>query len=847
MELTPRLSALVDRALRYRITEIVAATGFGKTALLNAIASTRGFVVAPVRPDDDSVLALMRALCEAVSQDIPDLLRALPKAFENASAGSKLDLCDWFLEAVANRPCRIAVDDIHHLNDDEIATTLLCKIIEGTRNSDARWVLTSRTWPRLPTVDWIARGEEGATIGESDLVLTVEDLENVGATIGLDLPSDVAVQMAKATRGWPLLAIYGLRLIQQGQSPDEVLGAIGGRGISAIVEQLLARLTAEERRLLIAIALFDGAFPEELDIAILNSSQNAQRLSLAGVPVMQGSDRRWRLQDACRKYLLARDASMTMSEALFIASELERRGKYDQALRIATASGGSDLVRYILEMHTQYFVDGNDPHLLRSALATLSRRTLETSPQLLLVRGIEERVRGDLTLGVDFLRRAVDLSVGGFKTYAKARLLQGLLELDGYAGEARLATLDLADAALPENDEDACDVLGILAQALSLFGEVRRAREALRRALELLPRISSPPIEARTYLRASRVALDESMFEEADLYAARAAELSEQNGLYISLSLALQLRLVALAPTDEARAIECGRHGLKCANHILSKRSAYYMQASLFSFVCRSGDVVEARALRRHLLPVPSNERTRVGGTVLVLAAGLALLEESYWEAAKLLAEVREFGELTYDAALVGAREIMFHAYSAILHQYTEDEDAAVKAAHCVLETSAKVSLEGAARSAVPEIEISRIIAATIFGINGRMLEAEDILGTLERDAHEEYRRDLARWARRVLSDPDAEPSPTVMRFAKGVVELMRRALTLTRRESLTVREFRVLELLAMGRSNKEIAAITGKSVKTIDNQVSSILRKLRARSRSEAVARARSVGALRA
>jgi DNA-binding CsgD family transcriptional regulator len=55
----------------------------------------------------------------------------------------------------------------------------------------------------------------------------------------------------------------------------------------------------------------------------------------------------------------------------------------------------------------------------------------------------------------------------------------------------------------------------------------------------------------------------------------------------------------------------------------------------------------------------------------------------------------------------------------------------------------------------------------------------------------------------------------------------------------------RILEMLALGRSTKEIAATAGRSVKTIDNHVSSILKKLNAQGRGEAVARARRSGLL--
>ena len=61
----------------------------------------------------------------------------------------------------------------------------------------------------------------------------------------------------------------------------------------------------------------------------------------------------------------------------------------------------------------------------------------------------------------------------------------------------------------------------------------------------------------------------------------------------------------------------------------------------------------------------------------------------------------------------------------------------------------------------------------------------------------------------------------------------------------LTTRELDVLRLVAAGRRNADIAEDLVVSVRTVDHHVSSILRKLDARSRGEAVAAAAELGLL--
>ncbi len=213
------------------------------------------------------------------------------------------------------------------------------------------------------------------------------------------------------------------------------------------------------------------------------------------------------------------------------------------------------------------------------------------------------------------------------------------------------------------------------------------------------------------------------------------------------------------------------------------------------------------------------------------------MLEGNYWKASTFLADVQGFGEAPVDGVLLSVREVIFKAHSALLQQLTGDNQAAIREARNVLEICTRLRLEGIAIAATPEIEISRIMAAAILGANGIMPQAESTLDDLARNANEQYRRDLAVWTIAALSDRNAKPSDAAIEHAKGIVELIRRAIAQVEQAPLTPTERQVLESLALGRSSKEIAAFTGKSVKTIDNHVAAILSKLQAHSRGEAVA----------
>jgi DNA-binding NarL/FixJ family response regulator len=65
---------------------------------------------------------------------------------------------------------------------------------------------------------------------------------------------------------------------------------------------------------------------------------------------------------------------------------------------------------------------------------------------------------------------------------------------------------------------------------------------------------------------------------------------------------------------------------------------------------------------------------------------------------------------------------------------------------------------------------------------------------------------------------------------------------SLSRQHDLTARECEVLDLLAEGASNRQIARSLGLSLKTVQNHVSRILDKLQAADRTQAALRARGV-----
>jgi LuxR family maltose regulon positive regulatory protein len=90
------------------------------------------------------------------------------------------------------------------------------------------------------------------------------------------------------------------------------------------------------------------------------------------------------------------------------------------------------------------------------------------------------------------------------------------------------------------------------------------------------------------------------------------------------------------------------------------------------------------------------------------------------------------------------------------------------------------------------------------------------------------------------------------LKFVNGLLERLREHARKTRkpavapaRDELTARERSIVEFIARGQSNKEIARELGVAPETIKTHLKRIFQKLSAESRTQAVVRAQSLGML--
>jgi DNA-binding NarL/FixJ family response regulator len=117
-----------------------------------------------------------------------------------------------------------------------------------------------------------------------------------------------------------------------------------------------------------------------------------------------------------------------------------------------------------------------------------------------------------------------------------------------------------------------------------------------------------------------------------------------------------------------------------------------------------------------------------------------------------------------------------------------------------------------------------------------------------DRDVGLDYIVDAYRIFRRLGAQPFAARAAAVLKDLGEPMQrrLGRRAAGELERGGLTRRELEVLRLVAVGRTNAEIASELVLSPRTIEMHVANALSKLGCRSRTEATARAHALGIVR-
>jgi LuxR family transcriptional regulator, maltose regulon positive regulatory protein len=891
----PRLREAIARNEVCPLTLLSAPAGFGKTTLLAEWSEDRSDGGGPVAwvslegSDNDParfltyLVGALQEIEEGIGEGVLASLRSpgMPP-IEALMGGLVNDLAEVAHEIT------VVLDD-YHLIDSERVHEAVSFLLEHLPEN-VRLVVSGRTDPPLPLARLRARGQM-TEIRAADLRFTPEEAAAfLNEVMGLSLSEVDVAALEEVTEGW-VAALQLAALSMRGRKdPSGFVESFSGSNrhvLDFLAEEVLGRQTEGVREFLLATSVLERMSAPLCDALTGRSDAQGmlERLERENLFVVALDDERiwYRYHHLFRDFLrgrLRRESPELLSEShLRAASWYEREGWASEAVGHALAAGDDEWATRLVDRHigavlmrgegttVRRWLSELPPALVRSrprlclALATRAmlngrldefERLLDDAERVLAAtgNGSDEQavatptetawaatyladvggtaavlradlahLRGDADRTSDFAWRALACMSEGDHVLrfmadwylARAHWMRGEL---AEAERAMSGELAKAAAAVRASERDPYLVLrgcGDLGRVRSAQGRLRSALRTYRDALELVAEAgdSSAPAAGIAHVGLAEILREQNELDAALDHAEEGVErcrsLSNRMPLAAGLAILARIRQALGDPAGALEAIgEAEQVGL--SPEMTDLFNPVPRQRARLMLI--QGEIVEAaRWTAERGLGVedePSYLREREH---LVLARVL-LAQGKPEQALRLLEKLREQAE----AAGRTGSEIEILALQALALWATNEKERAVRT---LTQSLALAEPEGYLRTFADE-------GAPMGDLLSEVFDAQ------------------------LRSRPDAAtPSVPARYLAKLLAALAREdvapaAAAERLPEPLSGRELEVLALVASGMSNKEIAGRLFVSVTTVKTHINNLYRKLGARSRTQAIARAR-------
>jgi LuxR family transcriptional regulator, maltose regulon positive regulatory protein len=892
----PRLLQRLAEGMADELVLLCTPAGFGKTALLGdwARCSPRPVAWLSLDASDNDPTAFWRYVAAAldgqgvgVGEPLAPLLGGPRPAPPEAVVTALVNTLALHSDQVA-----LVLDDYHLIQARPVHDGLAFLLEHLPRQ--LRLVLASRTDPPLPLARLRARGQL-AELRVADLRFTPEETAALlREAAGLELPADSVAALAARTEGW----IAGLQLaglsLRNHPDPAGFITTFSGSH-RYVLDYLTEEVLAQQPEHLVAF-LLETSMLERLSGPLCDAVtgradgqallEALERANLFLVPLDE--ERRWwryhhLFADLLRARLQQTDLERVPELHRNAAAWLERHGLLDDAIRHALAAGDTDWAARLVEQHAQAHYEQGEGATVDRWLTALPAGLVRARPRLLVAQAIwaliggrvdqvapllqaAERAfaalpgeppepsagraakglanvpamvamlsaelakqHGDAERTIQFARQGLALADADdryLRYFVRWNLAVGTL-MQGRLEEAEAALTDLAADpwATGRHRYFAVRALYTLGQAQRAQGRLGDALRSCQQALQLAAEPTGRPLPAAGV---AHVGLAEILCERDELDAAlhHATE-----GVALSRQLAyaqwLVTGLTALAWIRQAQGDKADAlAAIGEAEQVLPSPDAvadifFPVAVQRIRLLLANGEVAEAaRWVRQRGLGAaaePSYARER---EYLVLARVL-LAEQAPERALELLGRLHDLAAAQRRLGSV----IEIRALQALALADSGDERAALAA------------LAEALRLAAPEGYVR------VFVEEGAPMAS--LLGRLAAPAQRE--RDVAagnappEYLARLLAAFQPAAARTAQPAGRAGAGPLPGLV-----EPLSARELEVLQLLATGRSNQQIAEELVVALDTVKKHVSHILDKLGVANRTQAVAHARELQLLR-
>ena len=873
----PRLGETLARVLNRRLALVSAPAGFGKSTLIADWIRASGVAAAWVAldADDNDVARFLAYISEAFRSVVPRAAAAAHHLLESASPIATEPVLTALVNGTRSivRDFLLVLDDYHLIGEQEVhrsVTFLLDRLPPRVH-----LVIATRADPPLPLALLRSR-DEMVELRASDLRFTASESEDFfNSLTGLHLSIEEVRTLAERTEGW----IAGMRLaassLRASRDPSDYIRKFSGSDryvLDYLSEEVLRRLPATTQSFLVRTSILDmlcGPLCETLT-GVADSASILREMETAGLflePLEEG--RTWyRYHPLFADLLRNRLSQLAPQEVVDLhrraCSWYGKKGMTEAAISHALAArdfpSAAGLVLSLAEdlmMHCQAatllrWIDALPPEV-RGQPALLS--VWRISAMLLVGKSrssVEEALReaeaGDNATAV----RAELAAVKSFKAYLQEKPRESL----SYAREALaglpegnrflrhtvreivgVLSLSVGDTETAQRNLEATVrearraenhfLLALAHQRLALLAMMRgRLREAERLCLEAIAASADEkgdrfPVVAEPIGLLSEIHLEQNDLARAETRLKEAFATAEEWTARSSLEChRLGMRLHAARGDLDGALAECRTARELAAHNDLSEIDDRLGEAQYASICLEFGQIDEAERWAENRGLDHELARLRKKGTAP--RSYLIVHAEEYFVFTRLQLAIGRARE-----ALDLARFLEAEAEAKGLRRNT----LRLRVVACLaLERLGQIeegmeTLGGALAIGEPEGFVRVFVAG---GLPIARLLAE----VARHGAHAGY-------AGRLLGAFPVKAAPGGV-AADGAYRAAAAASVV---EPLSAREVEMVRLLAEGLSNKEIAERAFVALQTVKWHTSNVYAKLGVKSRTQAVARARSLG----
>ena len=840
-----RVAAVAEALGSVPLTALIAPAGYGKTSLLTLALERAALPYARYTAELWHGEDFVEPLVDELRRVRPDFGRLTAALAQRRPRGDEAALAAWSRRLGATfalelghvpEPIVVVIDDAHLFCEDAAFAGFIVGAMR-VLPARARFALAGRALPPLPLAEWLVQGRT-RIFETDDIRFEDSDVRALAQRLGRTLDDAALATFRQTYEGWAA----GIALAFS--APDAAVPSFGGSlpaRSAYLLDANLDALDADLIAFLEATSVFETLDADllEREPAFRDARRSLARLERRGVmldTVRAGTIFRVHplLREALGLRVRRRDGSRALFAAHARAAELlEGAGRIREALyHLEQSADGDALARFIGTHAYGSFIAGQGERISRIA-KRLEREGVTAEPVFALVAGMIARQRGEPGAEEAFLR-GIAAAPERDPVGISCRML--LIEDRLARGEA-VAPEQFAELLAAAHGYDSLVELNAHVFAgwvLAISGDFLGARERTRRAFA----IAGDDAVAHTLAASleAYVATTLGDFDGADRIMAETLRRLESSEHVVLLANTLVwYARFALLWNDPAAARDYAERGEVLAQELDLSAELAGVELALAEIFARAGDRARceracADARRRASAAWYASDRARTEGLTVYFTARAAF-------AAGDLSSALEFVETALTAGraatLPSAQRAALAADAAAYRTLRDGKPGAADVAR------AAVALrEGIATDALDAVQIATA-TGVLRALAKRVQHAPAIVPNAA--ATKTFEGFLAQRAARAAQDARLDDPVT---RALGPKERARESVWVAPRASeLTKREDEILQLIAAGLTNREIAQRFGLSPRTVDTHVERVLSKLAVTSRTRAVATALRLG----